>query len=502
MTPHPANHYTSNWVEATSAAPATRAIRLVKQPLGAFVEPKLPTEHQRQQHLVLIGGGHAHVQVIKALNAEARPNNLKVTLIDAQASASYSGMVPGSIAGFYKPEETQLHLEPLAKWAGMEFVEDKVVDIDVDRKLVYLQSSSQPIPYDAVSIDIGSTSRDVDRIPGAREFTIPTRPIHRLVQRLDAARDELADQPPRLVVVGGGAAGVELSMAVTTRWQESHPDMTCELLDAGDELLPGESLAARHKLRSILDSKGIRVRHGCDVQEVTEGCVVLRGGDSVPFTHCIWATGAGAHPLAHRLNNVRGLAADKYTWLEVGPDLQSTSHSGVFAAGDCATITGLEHGPPPKAGVYAVRAGPVLIENLTRYLDGRPMTKYEPQDDFLKLLVCGNRKALGFRFGLALHGEWVWQLKDHIDRKFMDLFDVKKLPKTRAGKGQYDTSQYDAQDDQEEVLMDAEEAAQLLQRESDVDYMVAWRTLRRMARDEDYRDSVLSYIHQESSVVA
>jgi NADH dehydrogenase FAD-containing subunit len=207
-----------------------------------------PKEHT--QHLVLIGGGHAHVQVIKALNAASRPSHLRVTLVDAVKSASYSGLIPGCVAGYYTPEQTLLHLEPLAAWASIDFIHDKVTDIDLDNKRIYLESSTETLSFDAVSVDIGSTSRDLYTIPGAAAYTIPTRPIHKLIERLEEARQEVnnadadADDDqqisPELVVIGGGAAGIELSLSVTSRWKKTLScDMKCTLLlDAGTQLLP------------------------------------------------------------------------------------------------------------------------------------------------------------------------------------------------------------------------------------------------------------------------
>ena len=469
---------------------------------------------QQQQHLILVGGGHAHIQVIKALNKRVRPEWLRITLIDVQASASYSGMVPGCIANLYTPQETQIELEPLAKYAGMDFVQDCVIDIDFENKRVYTKyRPDEPLTFDAISLDIGSTSRDLYSIPGAQQYTIPTRPIDKLVQRLEQARQdqlcETSTKTPHWVVIGGGAAGLELSMAVTTRWNQDDRlkgKVQCTVLNAGTQLLPDESNAARKQLEHILDDKGIQVIHDCTVQEVTEDVVELQDGRTIPYTHCIWATGAGAHPLAYSLNELRGLDITKHGWIQVTPTLQSLKYPFVFAAGDCASIQNLPKGPPPKAGVYAVRAGPILIENLTRYLDGKSSSEflsYEPQEDFLKLLVCGDEKALGFRFGLALYGSWVWKLKDHIDRSFMDLFDVSKIKEVKeAGEqpGKYDTSQYDAIDDTEVPPLNTADAAKLLQRQDDgVDYMLAWRTLRAMARNDDYRDSVLTHIHEEQN---
>jgi hypothetical protein len=201
--------------------------------------------------------------------------------------------------------------------------------------------------------------------------------------------------------------------------------------------------------------------------------------------------------------------------------LQSTSHAFCFAAGDCASIQKLAQGTPPKAGVYAVRAGPILIQNLMRYLESLPtnnngntntsdppttipLVNYEPQGDFLKLLVCGDGKALGFRFGLALYGTWVMDLKDRIDQNFMDLFAVDQLPPPQ--NQPLDTSQYDSKDDDAidgASLPSTADAAVLLQRTDDhVDYRDAWRVLKAMAHNLSYQKGVLDCIEAATSATA
>ena len=474
-------------------------------------------QDQPMQHLVLIGGGHAHVQVIKALNAAARPKNLDVTLIDAQTAASYSGMVPGCIAGQYTTDETLIHIPPLAEWADMTFIHDRVVDIDFEEKLIYCrQRLGEPIEFDAVSIDIGSASRGLDKVPGAQQYTIPTRPIAQLVQKLDAARDELLEeqassssssfQPPRLVVVGGGAAGIELSMAITTRWQTEGLDPHTTLLDTGTQLLPHESTQAREQLTTLLDEKKIVVRHECQVERVEEDCVVLTNGDEIPFSYCVWATGAGAHPLAQHLSQRRGLDTTHHGWIQVSPTFQTLQYPHVFAAGDCAEIQGLPNGPPPKAGVFAVRAGPVLIENLTRFLmnngqqQQKDLIQYEPQQDYMKLLVCGNQQAFGMRFGMVLFGKWVFRMKDQIDQNFMELFRVD--PNQKPEDTAYNTAQYDDMTERDDPLPSAEEAAALLQRQDDdVDFELAWAILRTMSQEEDYRRDILRIVIPERDTV-
>ena len=345
---------------------------------------------EKRQHLVLVGGGHAHVQVIKALRA--RPNHLKVTLIDQLASASYSGMVQGSIAGAYKTKETLIHLRPLADWAGIQFIQDKVVDIDLDSKNISLQAEAAPEPFDVISVDIGSTSSGLDLVPGAREFSIPTRPIHKLVESLEHARVELRNSRDlvHLVVVGAGTAGIELALATTGRWRRDGIPYRCTLLDSRDGLLPNESTDGRAMMKRVLEEANIQVRHISKVESMTQKKITIKcegNAEEIEFSTCVWATGAGSHALPLVLSRKQGLAASKDGFIEVNSKLQSTTHPFVFAAGDCVNIHA-GNKRVPKAGVYAVRAGPVLIENLIRQLDcmrncdsisGAQLTEYQPQ---------------------------------------------------------------------------------------------------------------------------
>jgi len=161
----------------------------------------------------------------------------------------------------------------------------------------------------------------------------------------------------------------------------------------------------------------------------------------------------------------------------------------IFAAGDCATITGLkdaksgnERASPPKAGVYAVRSRPLLIKYISRYFLEQEMDEYDPQDDFLKLINCGDGTALGFRFGLPLRGNWVWELKDKIDKMFMELFREDNLPDLSKEdiEREYASAQYDEYT-RDSKRPSPEEGCQLILRgDENVDFQHAWGVLREM----------------------
>ena len=367
----------------------------------------------------------------------------------------------------------------------------------------------EPLSFDAISLDIGSTSRGLLTTPGAMQYSIPTRPISDLVKRFDMETKSLMESSNGqssvdLVVVGGGAAGIELSMSVMGRWKPilGEGNIRATVLDSGSQLLPNETSANREALVRIMTERGIKIRSNSIVESVQKDCIRLTDGNEIPYTHCLWAAGAEAHDLAFDLKD-RGLAVTDRGWIQVNKYLQSVSHPYLFAAGDCNTIEGLGKASPPKAGVYAVRSGPILIENLTKFLNNdkeETWKVYNPQDDFLKLLVCGDGIGLGFRFGIPIHGKWVFQLKDAIDLSFMNLFKVTNLPKLIEGKP-YDTAQYDATGKRRPPI-DPTEAATLLQRtDDDVDFQEAWDVLRDMAEDQSYKESVLSLIPVYGKVV-
>ena len=219
----------------------------------------------------------------------------------------------------------------------------------------------------------------------------------------------------------------------------------------------------------------------------------------MPATHVLWATGAEAQPLAEVLAR-RGLVTSERGWVLVRPTLQCLRHNNVFAAGDCAQIDGLPGGAasPPKAGVYAVRAGPVLIRNLLAAVGHGDLVAFSPQHDFLKLIMCGDGTALGFRFGLAFKGPWVWRLKDLIDGGFMRLFEPETLPDLAAvasdGACAPDAAQYDEAFARLERLAPADAAALLAREDGGVSHVAAFGVLKDMAANDEYKAAVLALL--------
>ena len=370
-----------------------------------------------RRRLLLIGGGHAHLFVLEALRAipaEQRAR-LDVTLLSRELVTPYSGMLPGLVAGHYRTKECHVDLQPLASAAGVRLLQSTVDRIDLTRNRAYSGSSSWQ--FDALSLDIGSTP-PLQQIQGAATIGVPVKPIDRFLQqwRLFQTQAEQLVRPVHLVMVGGGSGGIEVLLAMAHRLKDQKDRVKWSLVSRG-ELLPGYPRRAARLVAARLASAGIAVRSGCAIARVEPDRLFFVDGSAAAFDQLLWATGSTpqAWPAA------AGLASTEDGFVLVNRHLQSVSHPHVFAAGDLATDPSQ---PRPKAGVFAVRQGPILAENLLRFLDGRALASYQAQKDYLSLLSTGERHAIATWYGLVWQGNWVWRWKNRIDRKFMQRFST------------------------------------------------------------------------------
>lgn len=377
--------------------------------------------------VVLVGGGHAHVQVLRRWAMRPPPLARTLVVLD-RARAVYSGMVPGFVAGDYVEGELEIDVVPLARRAGAGVVLSAAVDLDPVRREIALDGRP-PLRFDLASVDVGSTVRGLD-VPGVREHAVATRPIGRFVGEIDAriARVSAAGGRPRIVLVGGGAAGVELAFTLDARLRAGGVDPVILVVTNDAELLPGAARSARAAVRREARQRSIESRTGVQVVRVADDAVVLReaadphAAERVePADLVVWATGAA--PVAFPDGDgVSRLATSKRGFLRVRDTLQTEGYDDVFAVGDCAEL--VDHPWVPRAGVYAVRQGPVLEHNLRARLEGRSLRSYRPQRDFLSLLNLGAGRALGTKWGRTVSGRAAFWLKDRIDRRFVDRFQM------------------------------------------------------------------------------
>ena len=376
------------------------------------MRPPTPIRHD----LVLVGGGHANVQVLRRWAMAPLPG-VRLTVVVDRPDAVYSGMVPGFIAGQYRRAELEIDVRPLARRAGARFVVAPAVGLDPAARRLRLDGRP-PLPYDTAAFDVGSTVAGLE-LPGVATHAVPTRPIGDLVRRVDEVLARArGGSALRVTVVGGGAGGVELGFAFQARLARAGVTPRVTLLEAGDRVLPGYAAGAARRVAREATRRGIAIRLRARVREARADAVVLDGGEVLETDALLWVAGAARHPLFADA----GLETDARGFVRVGSTLQCVGHPELFAVGDCASLA---HAPDlPKAGVYAVRAGPVLAHNLHALLTGGALREYHPQRDYLSLLNLGDGRAIGAKWGLAATGRSVFRLKDAIDRRFMRRFQV------------------------------------------------------------------------------
>jgi len=363
------------------------------------------------KRLLLLGGGHAHIEVLRRLGLDPLPG-VQVTLVTPRPELLYTGMLPGCIAGHYARAEIAIDLAALASRAGTVLRLAYAERIDPAAREV-LCSDGAAEPYDVLSCDIGS--RPPGGTEGVAEHAIVVRPLEQALEGFEAllARVRNGDVR-RVLVVGGGAGGVELAFAMHHRFHAACGTRAPQLAIVTDTArpLPEFPDRARALLRALAAAKGIGSHVGSRVARIGPGGVHLENAEVLAADAVVWAAGAGSHGLFR----AAGLATDDRGFLSVDGGLQSLSHPGVFGAGDCATHVA---DPRPKAGVFAVRAGPPLDRNLRAALAGAAPARWRPQRRYLALLSTGDRHAIGTWGRFAWSGAWTWRWKDRIDRAFV-----------------------------------------------------------------------------------
>lgn len=394
------------------------------------------------RRLVLAGVGHASLEVLRRFSAR-RLAGIDLTVISPGPLHLYSGMVPGYLRGTYRMEEIAVEVAPLVRAAGGRLLLGRAVGLDPGRRLVKVVEAAddglsvvddgvgeggggREVPYDLVAFAVGSDAVGAGaaaaRGGGA---VLSCKPIGRAIElrrRLDLLAGE--GQPPATVaVVGGGAAGVEIALAAEGRLGTSAARHRVLLLEAGPAILADRPPRLRRRAEEVLKRRGVELRTGSRVVEVNPpdaaaappGRAVLRlsGGEEVSCDLVVWVTAATGWPLFREA----GLPLDSREFLLVDGALRSAADPRVFAAGDCATLAA--YPGTAKAGVYAVREGPVLARALRAALAGEPQPRYRPQRGFLVILNTGDGRALLSYRGFVSYGRWALRLKDRIDRGFV-----------------------------------------------------------------------------------
>ncbi len=352
------------------------------------------TEDTLRQHLILAGGGHSHALLLRRWAMEGPPRGVLITLVSRTGTALYSGMVPGLIAGLFSRREASIDLRRLCDRAGVRFVRAEITGLDPAKRELRL-AGRPPLRWDRLSLDVGAVT------PGSGGMAI--KPLEPFL----AWSESLVPGAAASRVLGGGAAGVEVALALKARGQR------VELLRRGDRLALGSPAANRAGER-MLAAAGVPLQNpdpGADAGAPADapGALVRCTGSRAPR----WLAASG-------------LPSDQATGrVLTQATLEVEGQPGVFACGDCGLV---RSEPRPPSGVWAVRVAPLLAANLRRSLSGEPLRRWHPPRRALQLLgdggaVDGHPRALALWGPLCLGpSRWLWWWKAWIDRRFIIRF--------------------------------------------------------------------------------
>ncbi|MEZ5943489.1 MAG: FAD-dependent oxidoreductase [Planctomycetaceae bacterium] len=377
-------------------------------------------EQLPSRRVVLWGVGHTNAHVLRLWGMHPFPDT-ELVCVSNFSRATYSGMLPGVLAGQYPESAIEIDLVRLCQQNKTQLIVEEVTGINLTERTLQFRQRP-PLPFDALSIGIGSVPTTAGVLFAPQAQVLQLKPMQTLPARLQQTLSEVAASRPasplRIAIVGGGAAGVEVALCLQRYVRknfETFPEVC--LVHAGGEVLPGVTTGLRQRVQRELERSGIPVHTGRRVVSVEVDCLHCDDGSTIEADVVLWAAGATGPPILSQL----GLPTDERGFLQTDSTLTVCGYPGIFAVGDSGTI---QNTTMAKAGVYAVREGPVLWDNLFCHLTGNSMKRYVPQHSFMKLLNFGNGRAAGEWRGFSFEGKWVWWLKNWIDTAFMKKFQV------------------------------------------------------------------------------
>jgi len=366
-----------------------------------------------EKHLVFVGAGHAHLTAITNLSRYTGDGH-KVTVISAGAYHYYSGMGPGMLSGFYKPQEIRFDVKGLTESRGGEFIEDTVITVDPVKRRIHLKSGKSA-DYDVLSFNTGSEI-DTGPVDASYDNIFKVKPIENLFTARCKIIEALKKGPANIAVIGGGAAGIEMA---NNAWRIA-ADMNAESKTKITMIARGKILHRFHaRVRKLaiksMNARGIALAENTPVKGNTGEKFLLEDGREIPFDFAFAATGTKPSGLFKE----SGIPFGQDGGLLVNEYLQSVEYPEIFGGGDCISFSPR---PLDKVGVYAVRENPILLHNLHAALSGGAFQPFKPQEVYLLILNMGDDTGIFNRKSLTFGGKFAFKLKDRIDRKFMKSF--------------------------------------------------------------------------------
>lgn len=371
------------------------------------------------RNVVLLGIGHTNAHIIHEW-ASNPVSDCLLTCISKFPTATYSGMLPGTLGQQFRDDEMRIDLKSLCERAGAKLILADTDGLDLEAGTVHF-SDHDSLPFDVLSIGVGSMPAGWE-IHAGEKSVVAIKPMQTFLDRLQRRLEPLlasGNRRVKVAIVGGGVASVEIAFCLLQQFrkQSVEAEASLKIFTSSDTVAEGMKRRSVKKIKRLLEAQGIMVYSQNRVTTVNDDCIFTEDGTQHDADVVIWCTGAAAPPVLGKLN----LQTDDRGFIATSDTLQSLSDSRIFAVGDSGTIVA---SPSPKAGVYAVRQCPVLWHNLRGFLSGGPLETFDPQSDFLKLLNTGDGKALLEYGPFSIHARWCWHLKTWIDRRFVSAIQV------------------------------------------------------------------------------
>ena len=360
--------------------------------------------------LLLIGGGQAHVEVLRQL-ALNPPAEADVALFNPSPSVLYSGMVPGVIAGHYEPAEAKINLWALCQRARVRFFETSVLALNAANNV--LESGiGERHRFDYASFDVGGVSQPVPTSPGA--YVVTVKPVDTLLAAINEY-ESVRSASLMVRIVGNGAAALEVALALAFRWRESTNRRVA--IVSATRLMVAYPPRVRSLALRACKRMGVTVLENKTVEHIEPTRLRLVGGELIDTQLTVLATGFSPVALAQKTDLTRATDGS----IHVNTNLQSSNHPHIFAAGDCANISGLTI---PKSNVFSVRQGATLAANVLATMSHAPLEPYQHTPTVWNLLSLGDKRAIATRGGLSTAGGWAWRWKNSSNRNWINRYTL------------------------------------------------------------------------------
>lgn len=364
---------------------------------------------QKPKRLLLIGGGHAHVFLIKQFCLKSI-EGLEVVLVTACQYQYYSGMAAGYVEGIYKSKDMSFDLKKMCQKSGVKFIQGRITEIDAQNRCVKVENR-ETVSFDVLSVDTGSEMAGKD-IEGVVEYAWCVKPLENLSRLREKFIEQTVDGR-NVVIAGAGAAGIEIAFALKALSDKMEKNVKITLVHSGDTILKGYHENVREKTLQKLNKDKIEVLSKHKISKVLETNISLVSGKQINYNFLVWAAGPAANPIYKSA----GFTVDKAGYMIVNSYLQSVDYPFIFGAGDCIAFSEFQY--VKKVGVYAIREAPYLLVNILRFLKNEELQRYVPQKSYLAIISAGNKKGILQYKSIGTLSSLSWKLKDFIDRRFM-----------------------------------------------------------------------------------